>query len=205
MQQVEKQAYNFFQYSHPERWVSYYYQIKETLRLNPATLLEIGVGDGVFRDYIKGNTGIRYTNVDVAPDLHPDIVADITKKLPFSEHMFDVVCAFEVLEHIPFEKFDSALAEINRVAKRDVIISLPHFGPPITLSFKIPFLPEVKIAWKIPFPMKHHFNGQHYWEIGKRGFSLRRVRSHIKKHFLITREFIPFENQYHHFFILERR
>ncbi|PIR85312.1 methyltransferase type 11, partial [Candidatus Kaiserbacteria bacterium CG10_big_fil_rev_8_21_14_0_10_45_20] len=80
----------------------------------------------------------------------------------------------------------------------------PHFGPPVKFSFKLPFLREVYFAWKIPFPKKHTFNGQHHWEIGKRGYSVKKVRKVISKHFVVEKEFIPFENQYHRFYVLKR-
>ncbi len=204
MKQVDKNAYNFFRYAHPGRFVSYYHQLAEVLSLNPKSILEIGVGDGVFRDYIKGNTAISYTSVDVADDLHPDIVGDVTK-LPFQNSAFDVVCAFEVLEHVPFEQSERALTELHRVARCAVVLSLPHFGPPVKFLLKIPFLPEISFAFKIPFARKHIFNGQHYWEIGKRGYPPRMIHGILKKHFTIEKEFIPFENQYHHFYILKKQ
>lgn len=204
MKQVNKTAYNFSRYAHPGRFVSYYHQIAEVLTLNPESILEIGVGDGVFRDYIKNNTGVSYTSIDVAEDLHPDVVGEVTK-LPFQNNVFDVVCAFEVLEHIPFDQFEKALLEIHRVTRNTVILSLPHFSPPIKFLLKLPFLPEISFSFKLPFARKHVFNGQHYWEIGKKGYSSRMMRDIIEKYFEIKKEFIPFENQYHHFYILRLR
>ena len=174
------------------------------LALNPESVLEVGVGDGVFRDYLKGNTDISYTSVDLADDLHPDVVGDVTK-LPFKDGTFDVVCAFEVLEHIPFEQFEKALAELARVSRGPVVISLPHFGPPIKFLLKIPFLPEISFAIKIPFARAHIFNGQHYWEIGKKGYSPRIMCKILKKHFIVKKEFVPFESQYHHFYVLSNK
>ncbi len=201
MKQVSKIAYRFFSYAHPGRFVSYYHQLAEVLALTPRSVLEIGVGGGVFRDYLKGNTNTSYTSVDVADDLHPDVVGDVTK-LPFADNSFDVVCAFEVLEHIPFERFEKALSELSRVSRHAVVLSLPHFGPPVKFLLKIPFLPEASFAFKIPFLRKHTFNGQHHWEIGKKGYSVRMIRGIIQKYFMVEKEFVPFENQYHHFFVL---
>ncbi len=204
MKQVDKNAYNFFRYAHPGRFVSYYHQLYEVLSLAPGSVLETGVGDGVFADYIKRNTKIEYTSVDVADDLHPDVVGDVTR-LPFIDQMFDVACAFEVLEHIPFEKFETAVAELARVSREAVVVSLPHFGPPIQFLLKVPFLPEIRFAFKFPYPRKHVFNGQHYWEIGKRVYSQNTVRNIFQKYFVIEKEFVPFENQYHHFYILKKK
>ena len=199
--QVNKSHYNFNKYSFEGRFVSYYWQLRETLALAPSSILEVGVGDRVFGDFIKNNTSVAYTSVDVAEDLHPDIVGSILK-LPFDDKSFDVVCAFEVLEHLPFEQFDRAVAELSRVARSHVVISIPHFGPMFSFSFKIPFVPEIRVAWKIPFPKKHVFNGQHYWELGKSGYPIRRIREILQSRGEIIHDFVPFGNAYHHFFAL---
>ncbi len=199
--QVDKSAYGFERYGDIERFSSYQIQLAEILRTKPTSVLEVGVGDKVVANYLTTNTSIAYTGVDIAEDVGADVIGSVTD-LPFDDHTFDVVCAFEVLEHLPFEKLDVALAEMRRVAKKHVLVSIPHFGPPVKFLLKIPFLPEIRFAFKIPFARTHAFNGQHYWEVGKRGYSRALVRSHFAKLFTIEREFVPFENQYHHFYIL---
>lgn len=202
MAQVRKTHYDFERYVQPDRWASYYYQLKEILALSPASVLEVGPGDATVRDQVV-RRGIAYTSVDTAEDLAPDVVADV-RALPFSDASFDVVCAFEVLEHLPLDTFDEALRELARVSKGPVLVSLPHFGPPLQLHLKLPFLPHIRLAWKVPWPMSHQWNGQHYWEIGKRESSVRRIRERLKRVFRVERDYVPFEHQYHHFFILKK-
>jgi len=48
------------------------------------------------------------------------------KKLPFKDNEFDLVLASEVLEHIPDWK--SALAELKRVAGKNILITIPLEG-----------------------------------------------------------------------------
>lgn len=202
MKQVDKKSYTFTRYSGEDRWVSYQAQLREVLATRPQSVLEIGVGEGVVGDYLRRNTDIRYASLDVADDLRPDSVGDV-RALPFPAQAFDTACAFEVLEHLPFEDFEKALSELARVAKHAVVVSLPHFGPPIKLLLKLPFLPEFRLAFKIPYARRHRFDGQHHWEIGKRGYPVHRIREKILRHFAIRKEFVPFGNQYHHFFVLE--
>ncbi len=148
--QVNKGHYYFGRYGgFLGRWASYFYQLQIISRLDPHTLLEVGVGDKVLQSYLRDNSKIVYTSVDIDEDLDPDVVVD-DLSLPFADNQFEMVCAFEVLEHLPFDKFEQVLQELRRVASKNVVLSLPHFGLPVKLSFKLPFLPEIKLAWKIP-------------------------------------------------------
>lgn len=200
--QVNRSNYEFGRYTFEDRFVSYYWQLKETLALKPSSMLEVGVGDRVFGNFIKSNTDISYISVDVAEDLHPDIVGSVLE-LPFASKSFDIACAFEVLEHLPFKEFDRALAELARVARTHVVISLPHFGPMLSFSLKIPFFPQIRVAFKIPFPKAHAFNGQHYWEIGKREYPSSLIRKKLSAYGEVVRDFVPFGSPYHHFFVLK--
>ncbi len=164
--------------------------------------MEVGVGNKIVSSYLT-NQGIKVITFDKDEKLNPDIVGNVLKT-PFQDNSFDVILCAEVLEHLPFEKFGEALSELERITKKHLVLSLPHFGHSIKFSFKIPLLKEKKSAVRMPFPIKHHFNGEHYWEIGKRGYPLSKIKKIIKRHFKIKKEFIPFENQYHHFFILAK-
>lgn len=204
IKQVEKKYYQWSNYMDRERWVSYYHQISQFHKMKDcSSILEIGAGLGINRKHIEEFLpNVEYKTLDIAEDLHPDYIGS-AHKIPLPDKSFDAVVAFEILEHIPFEEFETALAEIKRVARKRVIISLPHFGPPVKFLFKMPFLPELRFAWKIPYYRKHIFNGQHYWEIGKKGYPVDKIRNIFKKHFVLEDDFVPFENQYHHFFILK--
>lgn len=171
--QVNKSHYEGTAYRSQERWNSYWHQIALVRRTNPKTLLEVGVGEGVVaRELIA--TGIAVTTVDIAEDLHPDVVGSITA-LPFPDAAFDTVLAAEILENIRFEDVPQALRELVRVARYSVVISVPHPGYVFSLTGKFPLLPLLTLMAQIPFFWKkHHFTGEHYWELGKSGYSIGR-------------------------------
>ena len=202
--QVDSSYYNVESYVKEDRWMSFYDQIMEIHRLkNTRSILEIGTESRRNRNHIEEHLPhVTYQTADIAADLSPDYIGSIDG-LPVEDKTFDSVLAFEVMEHLPFDRFEVSLSELNRVARTNVVISLPHFGPPISMMLKLPLLHEIKVSTKIWVPLKHKFNGQHYWEIGKRGYSPWKIRKIIQKHFTIEREYIPFWNQYHHFFVLK--
>ncbi len=191
------------EYNDLKRWMSYWYQIKEVLELNPKSVLVVGKGDGLVPMYLK-TWGLDVVTLDNDESLSPDIEASVLS-IPLNDNSFDAVLCAEVLEHLSYSEFNKALSEIKRVAKTDAIISLPHFGPAIRFLLKIPFLPELRFILKLPYPIKHQFKGEHYWEIGKRGYPLRRIRNDIKKSgFTIKNDYIVFENPLHHFLCLKK-
>lgn len=205
-QQVDKEHYSFSKYYYPGRWMSYWHETNEILfRPDIASVLDIGPGCDLLRNVLKTFAPqLEYKTLDVAADVRPDHVGSVTN-IPLEENSFDAACAFQVLEHIEFSDFEIALQELKRVSRKYVIISLPHFGPQLTFQLKLPLLPKIELAAKIPFPKKLEFQGQHYWEIGRKGYPAAKIRNTLLKHFVIEKEFVPFENQYHRFFILKKQ
>jgi len=65
-----------------------------------AKILEIGCGTGWVSNYLKKNGRNHYLGMDVVPPA--DIVGDIRnwKELGLKEQSFDVIVAFEVVEHV---------------------------------------------------------------------------------------------------------
>ena len=194
--------YRSAKYEHLDRWISYYRQIQETLALRPANLLEIGKGSGLVSTVLKSR-GVDLTSLDIDPAVRPDVVGSVLA-LPFGDKAFDATLCAEVLEHLPFEDFPKALSEIRRVTRRAVVLSLPHWGWTFWLGLKLPLLPKFDLFWKMTGVLKHPPGGEHFWEIGKRGFPLRRVSAAIEKAgFRIRRTYLMPDSPYHRFFLLD--
>lgn len=202
--QVNREHYFNAKYNHKARWLSFFYQIKTLQKIKAENILEIGPGNG-WVTYILRDMGARVTTVDIDKELEPDFVAGVDH-LPFADNTFDAVCAFEVLEHMAFEDFVSNLKEMSRVSSRYVVISLPdHRRILFHLLLKIPFINYKNFFVKIHSFKKHIFDGQHYWEIGKRGYSVSSVKEAIEKAELkIVDSFVPFDAPSNHYFVLEK-
>ena len=205
MSDHSKKKYYSFSYESLPRWSSYWYQIHEVLSLGASSVLEIGVGNGVVTKYLKG-AGLHITTLDVDKDLEPDVVASVTD-MPLSDGSHDVVLAAQVLEHLSFEEFAPALAEIHRVAGRYAVISLPHWGSILLGIVKLPLLPWLRLLCKLPSVAGSvPEDTEHRWEIGRRGYPLSRVKKEMRTSgFDIVRDYIIVEYPYHHFFVLKKK
>ncbi len=102
--------------------------------LHPTTMLDAGCGEGFVDDILlKAMPALKITGFDVLTDSvklaqirNPRgtfAVGDIYN-IDQEDNSFDVVCCFEVLEHL--HEPDRALAELARVARRAVVMSVPH-------------------------------------------------------------------------------
>lgn len=100
----------------------------------PETLLDAGCGEGFTAEtFLQAMLALQLTgfdphepSVELARMRNPRaefFVGDIYN-IPFENDSFDVVCSFEVLEHL--HDAPRALAELNRVARNAVVLSVPH-------------------------------------------------------------------------------
>lgn len=109
--QVEPNHYFNKSYDTKERFISYWHQVNGVVRLEPDSVLEVGIGNGFVSKYLK-ERGINITTLDFDRKLNPDTVGSVLD-IPLEDNSFDIVACYEVLEHLPFENFNKALAEIS--------------------------------------------------------------------------------------------
>lgn len=207
--QVPNKHY-FENYDDLKRWISYFYQINEVKQLKPKNVLEVGIGNKTTSNYLKHNK-IKVDTCDFDKTLKPDYVANIWN-LPFKNDSYDVILACEILEHIPWQDINMTLKELHRVSKKYVIISIPYHGANFEIILKFPLIntlfktPFISLFFRIPhFFMKSKNKKEHYWEMGEKKYSKRKIKSTFKKYFKILKEVRPILNSYHHFFILAKK
>lgn len=200
--QVNIKHYDFLKYVDIHRFSSYYYQLKSIHEANPNSILEVWTWNWIIGKILKDT--FEYKTIDFDENLRPDFIWDISCGTTLADNSFDLVCAFQVLEHIEFDKFEFCLKELKRISKKNVIISLPYCRIPIEFSLKIPLFSNIKLNLSIPkFYKKFTFDWQHYWEIWSRWYSYKKIKNILSKYFTVKEYFIPFENTYHCFFVLE--
>lgn len=202
--QVNKDHYEFKRYMSLQRWISVWHQLDEVISLEPSTVLEVGPGNGIFKNAAQ-TFGLRVETLDLDPELQPDHLASATD-MPFRDDSYDVVCAFQMLEHLPYEVSLSAFKEMCRVARRHVVISLPNAEKAIPISTRLPKLGIKRFHIPLPFLRKqqHVFDGEHYWEISKLDYPLSRIVGDFSKDASLLKSYRVPEYPYHQFFIFSK-
>jgi uncharacterized protein with PIN domain len=107
-------------------------RVKETLSLIPpdcSSIPDAGCGDGRITNRLVS----QYTKVvglensrEALRRVKAQRVLGTIDCLPFRERSFDLVLCCEVLEHLPFRVYPGALKELERVAARYIIVTVPN-------------------------------------------------------------------------------
>lgn len=204
--QVDKSHYEFAKYLHKGRWASMWHQLDEVVNLAPDHVLEVGPGPGIFKAN-AATLGFNVETLDIDPELNPDHVGSVFD-MPFDDGTYDVVCAFQMLEHLPWEDSKKAFREMARVARIGLVVSLPDAAVRWPMSIHVPRIGALKFSMPKPRirARKHEFDGEHYWEINKYGYSLHRVKSDFLNapRVKIVKSYRVHEHLYHRFFVLKK-
>jgi SAM-dependent methyltransferase len=166
------------------RLESYRHQLLYALRDTPRTALVIGVGDRLVADLLE-RAGVTTSTVDIESDLEPDIVASV-ESMPLPDNAVDVSICSQVLEHLPFERFEPALSELRRVTRHRVVLSVPDMRRFVSLRLHMPKV-HIDRQFSIPrfrpgrIPPGRGGRSPHQWEIDFTGTRFGTVRRAIER------------------------
>lgn len=207
---MKNKKYFTMNYLYKGRWISYWYQLKEITNLKGVkSILDIGPGNKIVSNILL-QMGYNIKTLDIDSQTEPDIVADIKNIQEFVKDKFDLIICCQVLEHLPYSDFTLILKNLYQLTKKYLILTLPYTSKgTFKLYYECKILPFIKpVSWIEIFnffPKKHIFNGQHYWEIGKKGYQLKRILTDINENgFKIITNYPIFENPYHYLIIAEK-
>lgn len=196
--------YSGLGYYSSERMAQYYFQVKAVRDSQAKKVLEIGIGPGVVTHMLK-KAGVNVITCDQAADLAPDVCGDI-RHLPLEDNVVDFVLCCQVLEHLPFDDFPRALAELKRVTRDKILISIPYASRASYCQYKLPG--GRRNSWVLHFPClppKGEMAAGHLWEQGRRGYSKRKIKETIVAAGLrIQSEFTPVESPGNQYFLMTK-
>lgn len=191
------------------RWSTYSQTIEQVLQLRPKTILEIGPGPGVVTAALR-KMGFSVKTLDMDESLQPDYHLSITdKNIETLLEKFDLIIASEIFEHIHYPDFLTTLEKLRGISNR-LLITLPDTNKKslfFAIRIRLPVLNKIIFSFKFRFKrVPHIFDSQHYWEIGKQQFPLRKIIRDIGFNgWLIKKSFINIDNPYHRFILLEKK
>jgi 2-polyprenyl-3-methyl-5-hydroxy-6-metoxy-1,4-benzoquinol methylase len=105
-------------------------------RADPQTILDLGCGEGVLTErWAENNPHVTIVGIDLEDAKlreewerrqRPNLSFRVQEatSLPFVDGEYEMVCAIEVLEHVPDPA--TTLSEMSRVARRWLLVSVPR-------------------------------------------------------------------------------
>ncbi len=182
-------------------------------------ILEVGPGEGFCARNLR-ELGYQYDTLDFEDAHETTIKADFRSLDPSTiPQRYDLTCAFQVLEHFPYDEFTKHLGSLSELSNKYVFISLPyscrgfsislnlHSGQRMGQTRRFDFyirtnLPNRKVRpeFKEEFPW-----AVHYWEIGRKGFGLNKVLGDIESCGLKIERRFHSPNPFHYFILCRKR
>lgn len=158
-------------------------------------LLIIGPGQGLDTQVLKWRE-YQVTTFDIDKTFNPDVIGSVHDLSMFDNGSFDVAIASHVLEHLAVPFLDHCLSELARVG-RYCLIYLPVAGRHFQLRLKMD-IKGIDLSYILDlFNFFHrpdgvtprYCQGQHFWEIGMRGFRVADLVRRFEKQFEVIRHY----------------
>jgi SAM-dependent methyltransferase len=125
-------------YDQTDHWDHDYHQVpieqqrlRETIELIPddvESLVDVGCGNGAFLNALPARfrtLGIDFSGEALKHVRGDTLLSDI-RALDVPDASYDLVTCLEVLEHLNRETYTGALAEMERVARKYILVSVPN-------------------------------------------------------------------------------
>jgi hypothetical protein len=187
-------------------FVNTYYQYRDLQVCGDLKkLLIIGPGQGLDTQVLKWRK-YEVTTLDIDEAFNPDVIGSVHDLSMFEDGSFDALIASHVLEHLPVPYLDRCLSELARVG-RYCLLYLPVAGRHFQLrlkmdlkGFDLSFVLDLFNFFHRPDGITPRYcAGQHYWEMGMRGFRLRDIDRLLSRHFKVlsayrNRDWLPSYN-----------
>lgn len=131
--------------------------VEELRGEEPLRILDVGGRTALLRAFLPED---RVALVDLEGSEAQGLVLGDGAALPYRDGAFDVVCAFDTLEHVPPGARDAFVAECARVARRWVILAGPYADPRVDEAEErlVDFL-EHKLRTEHRYLAEHRRNG----------------------------------------------
>ena len=181
---------------HLSNFANSYYQYRDLgLCGDVKTVLIIGPGQGLDALVLKWRN-YTVTTFDIDKTFNPDFVGSVHDLTMFGDCSFDVIIVSHVLEHLAVPYLDKCLSELGRVG-RNCMIYLPVAGRHFQLRVKMD-LKGFDFSWIFDLFNRFHrpdgitpryCAGQHFWEVGMRGFRVPDLTHRFEKKFFVVKNY----------------
>jgi len=177
-------------------FVNAYYQLRDVTALTDCQrILLVGPGQALVVPVLRWK-GYSVETFDIDSTFAPDHLGSVHDLSRFRAGQFDAIIASHVLEHLAEPHLDTALAEMARVSRYSLIY-LPVAGKYAAVRIQPGTL---HLDWQLRFNLFNYFerpdgvtrkysSGEHYWEIGRRGFRVRDVKTRLERFFVILQAY----------------